>query len=99
MQGLTWEHGYLLARIVGQAPAPTRTARVAVERVADQRVAALAHMNPDLVGSAGRQAAFDRGGDAVEFPQHPVMGEGGPSGARQHPHLLAIRSGCRETGP
>src|SRR6266849_4567142 len=90
VQGLTWKRGHLAARCLGQSLAPAAAARVAVKRIANQRMAALAQMDADLVRPPSRQAAFDRGGDAVELAQHPVMGERGSSAARQYGHFLAI---------
>src|SRR5258708_236402 len=90
VQGLAWKRGHLATCPLGPSLAPAAAGRAAVKRIADQRMAALAQMDPDLMSPPGRQAAFDRGGDAVELAQHLVTGERGSSAARQYGHFFAI---------
>ena len=52
---------------VGRTAAGSRAkGPCAIEGVADQRMAAMREMDPDLMGAAGRQAAFDERGRAAK---------------------------------
>ena len=46
----------------------------AIDRIADQRVAEMGEMNPDLMGAARGEAAFDLRRMAVERALHPITG-------------------------
>jgi hypothetical protein len=76
--------GGAVARIREGAPLAPR-----VDRIADDGVADVGHVDPDLVGAAGYRAALDEGGPGEAFDD-PVEGAGLPP-ARDHRHLLALR--------
>ena len=72
VQGLARESGDPGAEFArsGDSTAGAR----AINRVADQRVAEMRQMHADLVGAAGREAAFDQRRLAVERALDPVAG-------------------------
>ena len=47
----------------------------AVDRIADQRVAAIGEVHPDLMGSAGGKTAFDEGRLSVERALDTIMSD------------------------
>lgn len=70
-------------------------ASAAVERIANQRMAEFGEMDPDLVGSAGFEAAIDKAckgfGRGPEALQNLVMGAGVFAARLDYGHLLTVR--------
>ena len=78
------------SRGLRQACDPVR-AGPAVERVAQERMAARAQMHADLVRAAAHEAAFNQAGAAAgQGLDDPVAGARRPAAAGQHGHLLAV---------
>ena len=71
-----------------------RLAGAAIGGIADQRMAKMGEMNPDLMGAAGLQAAFDQGSQrpriGPEYLQHPVTRARQLAAASQDRHPLAV---------
>ena len=67
----------------------TGMARVAVHRIAGQRMARFAHVHADLVGAAGFQRAFDIAVVAVAL-QHFDVGNGFFAAEFDHRHFQAV---------
>src|ERR1700693_6401649 len=89
MQGLTRKSGDLgrgLTATGGGAPGPG-----AIEGIADQRVGREGGVNPDLMGAAGGESAFDERRLAGERAQGAIAGESRLSPAvSDNGHLFAI---------
>src|SRR5258708_35121336 len=95
VQRLARERGNLPTRRPGSRNRSPRTR--AIDRIADQRVAEMGEMNPDLVGAARSQAALDLRRMDVERALDPITGD------RRLPllicddcHLLTVRSAAAD---
>ena len=68
----------------------------AIDRIADNRMADMGHMDADLMGASGLQPAFDQRGAgnflfaAPQRPDDPVVGFGLFTAARQHRHFFPV---------
>ena len=75
----------------------------AVDRIAEQRVADMGHVDADLVGPPGLQPAFDQACDRSgrRWGQgffEPVVGDGMLAAGLEHGHLLAVGELAPERG-
>jgi hypothetical protein len=78
---------------LGLAHAELHSSGLAIDRIADQRVAEMAHMDTHLMGAAGFQAAFHEGG-AFQCFHSAIMCHGVLAAPLAlHGHLLAIPIG------
>jgi hypothetical protein len=98
MEGLATEIFEGGARTFRKPPGAGKEA-FAIERVPQKRVAQMAQMDPNLVGSASFEAAFDQGRQArkIKAFHNPVMGYGWRARGADR-HLLAIDGGATEWG-
>src|SRR5262245_48010949 len=82
----------VLSRLAGSLSKNTQTRRrhPPIRRVAHHRMPDGGHVHADLMGSAGRQPAFDEAGGASEGAQNTIASEGGFAAAGDDRHLLAI---------
>jgi hypothetical protein len=87
VQGLAWKTRHGGAR--GRVQAGSGAARAAIDRIADQGVAEMRHMDPDLVRAPGLQPAGDQRRPAPERLFQPQPRHGGFA-ARHHGHALAV---------
>src|ERR1700730_9381368 len=89
VQGLTRKRRNLASD--ADAPRDGASGARAVERVPDQRVAAMGKMNPDLMRSAGGQTAFEAGSLRVKRMLDAIAGNCRLAPAfRDDGHLLAV---------
>ena len=77
------------------AAAARRAAGTPVGRVADERVAQMGEMDPDLMGASGLEPAFDQGGNSLargpETFQRTIAGACVLTTAPDNPHALSIK--------
>src|SRR3546814_8431341 len=85
----------LTGEVPGLEQVRQRLSGAAIDRVADERVADMRHMDAHLMGTAGFEAAFDEHG-AVQRLDRTVMGDRMLAAARcDDRHLLAERKSTR----
>src|SRR5690242_8822256 len=92
VQRLAWKGGDGWPQGGGQGTEPRRAPRIAIGKVANERMATLGHVDPDLMGAAGCKAALDECRRVLEATQHPVARHRRLAAIPQHRHLLAV---CR----
>jgi len=61
-----------------------------VKGVAQERMAEVFHVDPDLMGPAGVQGAFDNRADAGQLLGYAPGGEGGAAAPVEHSHFFAL---------